>query len=263
MKPALSFRQPSSPTSWHELPNGEIILDEINSQLAPWWPKLFGYYLLKIGALSGEINSTSCVIKQQITTIDKKLLDKSFDLSANKHCIYADIDDLPIQQHSVDVCLLSHAFEFSLDPHHVIREANRVLIPNGYLVITGYNPFSLAGFNKLIPYRRQQCPWRERFFSPMRIKDWLQLMGFEILMEKTSLHSTLANNTGRGRFYPYWRKFADTYIASLGSIYIIVAKKRVLPLTPIKPKWQLRSKLTPVNISSMHSSQCKNNRQQD
>ena len=79
-------------------------------------------------------------------------------------------------------------------------------------------------------------------------------MGFEILMEKTSLHSTLSKNNGYSRFYPYWQKFADTYLASLGSIYIIVAKKRVLPLTPIRPKWQLRSKLTPVNVSPMNSS---------
>jgi SAM-dependent methyltransferase len=276
MKPALSFRQPTFPTSWRSLPSGDFILDEINSQLAPWWPKFFGYYLLKIGALSGEITVNNCSIKHHVTLIDKKnsdnknsdenyidkhTINKTSDAKLNKQTIYAEIDDLPILEHSVDVCLLSHAFEFSLDPHHVIREANRVLIPNGYLVLTGYNPFSLAGLNKLMPYRRHQDPWKERFFSTMRIKDWLQLMGFEILMEKSCLHTTLENNIGQGRFYQRWRKFADTYLAGLGSIYIIVAKKRVLPLTPIKPKWELRSKLTPINVSSMNAPQQKNNQQ--
>ena len=106
--------------------------------------------------------------------------------------IIADVDDLPFLEHSIDVCLLSHALEFSLDPHHVVREANRVLIPNGYLVITGFNPFSLAGLNKFIPYRKNNTPWDERFFSAMRVKDWLHLMGYEILEDKKVLHSSLS-----------------------------------------------------------------------
>lgn len=254
MKPALSFRQPQYPSSWQKLPNGEIILDEINLQLANWWPKFFGYHLLKIGALSGFVDSSNCTIKHQVTLYDNKKLDAQIVESKLKNCIYAEVDDLPLLEHSVDVCVLSHALEFSLDPHHVIREANRVLIPNGYLVITGFNPFSLAGVNKLIPYRRQQSPWRERFFSTMRVKDWLQLMGYEILMDKKSLHSTLATDISHGVVARNWRKLASNYLPSLGSIYTIVAKKRVLPLTPIKPKWKLRAKLEPVKVSTMNSS---------
>ena len=192
-----------------------------------------------------------------MTLLDNKKVDSS---AVNIPSLYAEVDDLPIFEHSVDVCLLSHALEFSLDPHHVIREANRVLIPNGYLVITGYNPFSLVGLNKLIPYRRQQQPWKERFFSTMRIKDWLQLMGFEILMEQSCLHSSLANKMGQSAFTQRWRQLAANYIPSLGSIYIIVAKKRVLPLTPIKPKWKLRAKLSPVKVSTMNASGHKKNK---
>jgi len=256
MKPALSFRQPHYPSSWGKLPNGDIILNEINLQLAPWWPKFFGYHLLKIGALSGAVDSTNCAIKHQMTLCDNKnALDSKLSTQKRSCTIHGEVDDLPFLEHSVDVCLLSHALEFSLDPHHVIREANRVLIPNGYLVVTGYNPFSLVGINKLIPYRRQHSPWNERFFSAMRVKDWLHLMGYEILMDERGLHSTLANNMSYGIVARNWRRLADNYFSSLGSIYTIVAKKRVLPLTPIKPKWQLRAKLEPIKVSSVNSSQ--------
>lgn len=241
MKPALAFRQPHSPSSWDKLPNGEFILDEINQLLAPWWPKFFGYHLLKIGSLSGFVDTSQSSIKHQVTLSDHKL----------NASIYAEIDDLPILEHSVDVCLLSQVLEFTLDPHHVIREANRVLIPNGYLVITGYNPFSLAGLNKLVPFRKQQAPWNERFFSAMRVKDWLHLMGYEILMEEKCLHSSLATPISHGVVSSNWRKFAQRFLPNLGSIYVIVAKKRVLPLTPIKPKWKLKAKLAPINVSSM------------
>ncbi|WP_440876879.1 class I SAM-dependent methyltransferase [Thalassotalea sp. PLHSN55] len=243
MKPALSFRQPQSPKAWRKLPNGEVILNEINQQLAPWWPKFFGYHLLKVGALSADVDCTLSPIKHQLTV-------SSFSKKAD---VIADVDDLPFLEHSVDVCLLSHTFEFSVDPHHVVREANRVLIPNGYLVITGYNPFSLAGLNKVVPYRRKQSPWNERFFSPMRVKDWLQLMGYEILTDQRTLHSSLVGKLGQGKLTSYCQNFASNYLPSLGSIYIIVAKKRVLPLTPIKPKWKLRPKFSPVKVSTMNS----------
>ncbi|MDO6427790.1 methyltransferase domain-containing protein [Thalassotalea sp. 1_MG-2023] len=243
MKPALSFRQPHSPSSWEKLPNGELIVESIDTILAPWWPKFFGYHLLKIGALSHHINTSASTIQHQVTISEHK-----------PHAdINAEIEDLPLLEHSVDVCLLSHVLEFTLDPHHVIREANRVLIPNGYLVITGYNAFSLAGLNSFVPYRRQQPPWNERFFSPLRVKDWLDLMGYEILADERCLHSMLANNVSQHLMARQWRQFTQRYLSSLGSIFVIVAKKRVLPLTPIKPKWKLKPKLAPINVSSVGS----------
>ncbi|WDE09588.1 class I SAM-dependent methyltransferase [Thalassomonas haliotis] len=271
MKPALAFRQPHYPKSWQSLPNGELILSAINKQLEPWWPKFFGYYLLKIGALSGAISCDDSPIPQQLTVTQQtsqlarqqenqqagRQSDQSADEFAGQGDIIADIDDLPLLKQSVDVCVLSHALEFSLDPHHVVREANRVLMPNGYLVITGFNPFSLAGINKLIPYRKNKNPWNERFFSPMRVKDWLHLMGYEIIADHRCLHHSLATNVRQGKLSGYWQSFANNYLTSLGSVYVIIAKKRVLPLTPIKPKWQLRPSFQPVKVSTMNSPKMK------
>jgi len=241
MKPALAFRQPHYPKSWSDLPQGETILAAIDKCLQPWWQKFFGYHLFKMGALSAEIDTSACMIKNQVSSTPK---------GGNGNVI-GDIDDLPLQQHSIDVCLLSHALEFSLDPHHVIREANRVLIPNGYLIITGYNPMSLAGLNRFIPYRRQQTPWNEHFFSPLRVKDWLHLMGFEILADQRCLHSSFIGKASQNKISQRCKKMAQQYLTSFGSIYIIVAKKRVLPLTPIKPKWQIRTGFNPVKVTSM------------
>jgi len=250
MKPALAFRQPHYPKTWQDLPNGNTILLAIEEKLQPWWQKFFGYHLLKIGALSHEISSQSSPIKHQVSCCVSRL--SAMSQTDCKADVIGELDDLPILEHSVDVCLLSHALEFSLDPHHVIREANRVLIPNGYLVITGFNPLSLAGLNRAIPYRRKQTPWNEHFFSPMRVKDWLHLMGFEILTDERFLHSSLAGKMSEHSTAKYWRKFASNYLTSLGSVYIIIAKKRVLPLTPIKPKWQIRAKFNPVKVPTMN-----------
>jgi len=249
MKPALAFRQLHYPASWQVLPNGEIIKKAIEDQLAPWWPKFFGYHLAKLGALSAEIDIPNSTINNQVT------IGSESDLIN----IVGDIDDLPLQAHSIDVCLLSHALEFSLDPHHVIREANRVIIPNGYLILTGYNPFSLVGLNSLQPYRKNKTPWNEHFFSPMRIKDWLHLMGFDILSDQRCLHSGLTGQVTADSLNNQWHRFAKKYVPSLGSIYVIVAKKRVLPLTPIKPRWKIRPEFNAVEVTTMHSTRTVNN----
>ncbi len=251
MKPALAFRQPHYPKSWQDLPNGSTILSAIEKTLQPWWQKFFGYHLLKIGALSHEISCETSPIKNQVSCCASHSTSCSQILC--KADVVGELDDLPILDHSVDVCLLSHALEFSLDPHHVIREANRALIPNGYLIITGFNPLSLAGVNRAIPYRRKEIPWNERFFSPMRVKDWLHLMGFEIISDERCLYSSLAGNMSEHIYANYWRKFARNYLTSLGSVYVIIAKKRVLPLTPIKPKWQIRAKFNPVKVPTMNA----------
>ncbi|MEW6999190.1 class I SAM-dependent methyltransferase [Colwelliaceae bacterium BS250] len=245
MKPALAFNEPQQPTQWTDMPNGQLIADSIEQQLKPWWARMFGYHLLKLGSLSAYINSHDSVIPHQVNVSTQR----------ENAGVIAEIDDLPFIEHSVDACLLTHCLEFSVDPHHILREADRVIIPNGYMIISGFNPLSLAGLNQLIPFRRQELPWRGRFFTPMRVKDWLHLLGYEIMDDRRFLHSSLSSaNSAQGWFYYHWQRFADRYLNNFGSVYIIVAKKRVHPLTPIRPKWQIRPKFSPVNVTNMGGS---------
>lgn len=235
MKSALSFQSQKLPEYWADFPHGEHILSQINERLEPWWAKIFGYHLLKLGSLSCQVSTKSSPISHQIN-----LAPSGDDLS-----VIADIDDLPFIQHAVDAVLLSHSLEFSLDPHHVLREAHRVLIPSGYLIITGFNPFSLAGINKIVHYKKQQYPWNGRFFTTARVRDWLQLLGFEICDEQRFLFSSLSSYQGLAERDVIQRLF-QRYCPSLGSAYILVAKKRVQPLTPVRPRWSPRLRFRPA-----------------
>ncbi|SET12502.1 class I SAM-dependent methyltransferase [Thalassotalea agarivorans] len=242
IKPALSSYQFDSPDSWGSIPAGHLIFDEINLQLEQWMPRFFGYHALKIGPLSAAFDHKACAIKRK----------HRVNSTPGNVDIRAELDDLPFQEHSVDMCLLSHVLPFSPDPHHLLREANRVLIPNGYMVVTSYNPFSLAGLNRFIPIRRKKSPWHARFFSAGRVKDWLNLMGYEILDDIRCMPSFLTSNTTPGKVTSAWHSLANKYLTPFGSIYIIVAKKRVLPLTPIKPKWRIAPGFSPVKVSPMN-----------
>ncbi|MCK8126226.1 class I SAM-dependent methyltransferase [Pseudoalteromonas sp. 2CM39R] len=235
MKPALSFQEGPKPYTWQQFPHGDYLRAEIERKLMPWLPRMFGYHMLKLGNLSGELATSESPIKHQVCVAEQGLFTG----------VIADVDELPFYEHSVDACILSHCLEYHSDPHHILREAHRTLIPGGYLVITGFNPFSLCGLAQLLPFSRQKLPWTGRFFTPSRVKDWLNLLGFEIISDERFIHSSLARGNRLSRFAA-WRSFGQQYLKPMGSVYMLVARKRVAPLTPIKPKWHARPQFSPV-----------------
>lgn len=243
MKPALNRHSPATiPASWQAFAQGALLAQQLEAQFNLWWPRIFGYHLLKVGNLSSELDTSACSIKHQIR------------LATNPELatVLADPDDLPFVNHAVDAVLLAHCLEFAQDPHHVIREAHRVLMPDGYLLLSGFNPISACGLLKLWPTLQGRLPWTGRFFHSARVTDWLHLLGFEILYEQrlfcTSMLRQQSSNSGL-------RHWAERHLHYFGAAYVIVARKRTLPLTPIKPKWQLTNHFNPAvkGISARHS----------
>jgi len=239
MKPALRYQHQAPPISWQDFTLGEPIKSAIDQHLLQWWPKFFGYHLLKIGNLSCELDTTSCQIKHQVGVAE----------SSNKAGVVADIDELPFTQHCVDVTILSHCLEFCPDPHHLIREADRVLIPDGHMVISGFNPYSLTGLAKLAYFNSSNFPWNGRFFSSARIIDWLSLLGYEVLEEKRMMFNSLTRKSGY-KASGMWQNFCQRYLSRFGSVYVLVARKRELPLTPIKPKWRAKPAFNPATVKN-------------
>ncbi|OUL58285.1 class I SAM-dependent methyltransferase [Pseudoalteromonas ulvae] len=243
MKPALSFRYAPKPENWQQFPHGDYIQSEIERKLTPWLSRIFGYHLLKLGNLSGLTDTSACCIKHQVCVAP----------NSDYAGVIADIDELPFFEHSVDACLLSHCLEYYSDPHHILREAHRTLIPGGYIIISGFNPLSACGLAHLLPFSRQKLPWSGRFFTPARVKDWLHLLGFEVLEDERFIFSSLARGKRLSRF-DAWQRFCKQYLKPTGSVYLIVARKRVTPLTPIKPKWHARPQFNPAVKAGLRSS---------
>jgi SAM-dependent methyltransferase len=226
MKPALSEKGRAYPSDWQQFNQGNALAQAIALQLQPWWQRIFGYYLLKVGDLSCQLDTSGCKIQQHITV----------GRYSPTIMLQAEADALPFSESSVDAVLLSHNLEFTADPHHVVREAHRVLRSDGYLLLTGINPISMVGLLRYWPALQQRYPWQGRFFSASRIKDWLHLVGFEVLTEQRFFYSAmLAREYSDSR----WITWTERYLNYFASSYLIVARKRELPLTPIRPKWQL------------------------
>lgn len=169
--------------------------------------------------------------------------------------VQCDISALPFASHSTDLIVLPHALEFSDEPHQILREAERILIPEGQIIIVGFNPLSLWGLKK-----RLCCvgefPWNGQYISLNRLKDWLKLLGFEVdhshlgcFMPPIEKLAWLQRWHGISRHPMRWWNFA-------GGVYVLRAIKRTHGMRLITPNWRqkpIRAKaLRPITHKEHH-----------
>lgn len=235
MEPARIKKKFDTPHSWEQLKTGPWVRESIQTRLDEWCPKLFGYHLLKLGGLSCELHSKNCCIQHQI----------HLDSENPLHTIIADSYRLPFAEKSIDAVILSHQLDYSNDPHLLLREVDRVLVDDGYMIITGFNPISFSGLASLLPWRKKYLPWSGRMFTPNRITDWLGLLNYQVI--ERDQYALFPFETYR----PFWIWLENKGQCSntLGSLYFIVARKRTYPLKLIKPHWKFKRPLTPIRVN--------------
>ncbi|BFL83705.1 hypothetical protein LFREDSHE_21550 [Shewanella baltica] len=148
------FSTELKPEQWSDLPNGEALQQAVAKQLEDWWPRVFGYHLLKLGPLSAELSSMASPVAHH------------FSLSPSKGAsIEGDFCHLPLQNAAIDAVVMSLLLEFEPDPYRILRETDRVLIAGGYLFIVGFNPLSPVFLGKLWPKYQDCLPWNGRFYA--------------------------------------------------------------------------------------------------
>ncbi len=236
MKPARSEKKIKKPHSWSQLKNGQWVSDSIQTRMDEWCPKLFGYHLLKLGGLSCELSSVNCNIQHQV----------NLDIHNPLHNVIADSFDLPFFEKSIDVAVLAHQLDYCNDPHRMLREVDRVLIDDGYIIITGFNPISFTGLASLMPWRKNNLPWSGRMFTPNRVKDWLGLLNYQVIeCDRYALFPMQKNRA----FWTWLENGRGDLGATFCSLYFIVARKRTYPLKLIKPHWRFKRRLSPVGVN--------------
>ena len=216
---------------WYRSPLGSQLAAVESAVVRHMLDRLFGYHLLQVGAIPGfrELAAESCIRHWILTT-------PSLTTGLPGTFVAALPDALPIASDSVDAVLLPHTLEFSQDAHRVLRETERVLIPEGRVIVLGFNPMSLWGLRRFLPGSRQRAPWCGNFLAPSRVCDWLQLLGFDVEQQE------------RQMFRPPWRnplssrlsaldRLGSRYFSIFGGGYAIRAVKRVSTLTPLRPRW--------------------------
>lgn len=218
MKTAKTTRILTPLDSWSQLPHGACLLQQTQRRVNHHLSRCFGYHLLKLGQLSCQLSTAKSPIIHQINCAP----------SGKDIGLYADLHLLPIQDSSIDLCILAHELDFSSDPHQLLREIDRVLTLDGTLIISGYNPISLFGLRSLFTPKHPQSP---RLFLPNRVLDWLHLLGFEIQQKQ---HFDFLSCNLNTKFSNCIESIGERFLPFFCSTYFIVAKKQSIPMTRIK-----------------------------
>lgn len=215
---------------WYKKSLGLYLLQVEQDYLNTYFEKLFGYYVLQLTS------------KQPIDLLEKtKIANKAYivpevSLTDAFPAIEALYTDLPILSDSIDAIVMPHLLEQATNPYQVLREVSRVLIPEGQLFIFGFNPFSLWGLRRFLTWKKT-FPWQKEYFSAFRVKEWLRVLGFEIIEHKTHIFRPPLEHPGlfeRLKFLEFCSKIK----AKWGGVYSIVARKKVPGMIPLKPAWQ-------------------------
>jgi SAM-dependent methyltransferase len=147
--------------------------------------------------------------------------------------------ELPFDCDSLDLVLLPHVLEFSDNPHQIIREVERVLMPEGNLIISGFNPVSLWGLHRALG-RKHGYPWSGHFINLTRMKDWLALLGFEVVGGRFAVYTPPFHHAKWLERFAFMEKAGDRWWAVSGGVYFLHAIKRVPGMRLIKPNWNER-----------------------
>lgn len=153
----------NKPERWFASGFGRWVMAQEQHYCKRMLGEMFGFYALQLGHRQRSLTRAAPMRNHAIIGF------------GNGCQVLADWTALPFASETVDCVLLAHALEAAATPHAVLREAVRVLRPQGRLVVIGFNPWSLLGARLAV------IPWRERWLPLRRVKDWLALLEMSVV----------------------------------------------------------------------------------
>lgn len=163
---------------------------------------------------------------------------------------------LPFPEACLDLVAMPHTLELSVDAHAALREVYRVLMPEGRVVISGLNPWSLWGLRQWRARLYQRCggggqlylPDVGEFITPGRLRDWLRLLGFELESISFGCYRPAVTSERWLQQYGWMDGLGARWWPILGAAYVIVAAKRVHGMRLLEPSWRKAPKAAPARV---------------
>lgn len=232
---------------WLSQPLGQALQQREQEVVRQMLPGLFGYHLLQLGeGLDTGLLTESRIPHRMVLLEEPATAPQQY---SGVEYLHGSASQLPLASDSLDMVILSHRMEFESHPHQVLREAERVLIPEGHLLITGFNPLSQFGLRRLLQGWRDEAPWSGHFYTPLRLKDWLSLLGFDTVLLRYFFYRPPLQHTVTMAQLGRMEEWGGRFCSPLGGAYLLLAKKRIATLTPIKPRWRTARRLINVGLT--------------
>ena len=197
-------------------------------------PRLFGYQLIQLGLLGPDLDYlAACPIRS------RTLVSTTVGTPCSAARVRGNPEQLPIAADSADAVVMPHTLDLASDPPQVLREVERVLIPEGRLVVIGFNPWSLWGLRRLVGGRGSP-PWSCHFISYPQLHDWLSLLGFAVERTDVLMFRPPVAHAGVLERFAFLDRQGPRLWPMLAGVYVVQAIKRVSTLTPITLPWRRR-----------------------
>lgn len=187
---------------------------------------LFGYNALQLGLPEIDLLAHNRIPLRQVAG------------ETGKVDVVCDLRELPFAANSIDLAVLPHVLEFHDNPHQILREVERILIPDGQLVVCAFNPLSLWGLWQHMPGRPDTFPTNGNFLSVPRLRDWLQLLSFEVDRGSFGCYAPPFLKAHWLRRFRFMETAGDRWWSFAGAVYLLRAVKRVRGMHLIMPHWK-------------------------
>lgn len=213
-------------TDWLATPLGRYVLERELAYVDTAVADVFGYYALQLGLPEHDfLRSSRIPFKCRVA-------------SSGAAELRADFFDLPIASNSIDLLVLPHVLEFSVHPHQILREVQRVLMPEGRAIIACFNPWSLWGMRRLASRRSGTYPWCGHFITLPRLKDWLALLELEIDAGRMGCYLPPCTKESWIQRMGFMEAAGDRWWPIAGGVYFLNVVKRVRGMRVIMPLWR-------------------------
>lgn len=240
--------------AWTASPAGRYVLEWEQEQLDRVVSNIFGYHALQLGmphldALRENRMPCRGLVLDAASAASAPYTVPSAGPAAargallarhapeGRSAVWCDYLDLPFEAQSVDLIVMPHTLEFTSDPHRLLREAERVLMPEGQLLIVGFNSLSLWGARQSVGKLTGKpfLPARQDLIAFTRLKDWIKLLGFELERGRFGCYRPpLATDQWLGR-YAFMEAAGDRWWPIFGAVYMVTAIKRVRGMRLVGP----------------------------
>lgn len=221
---------------------------------------VFGFHALQLGLPELDVLSANRMPHRWVA------LDHCADPCAD---LVTDFAALPFPENSLDLVVLPHTLELNADPHGVLREVARVLVPEGKLVISGFNPMSLWGQAQQRARLYQRVGLGQNFLpepvKPLgywRLRDWLRLLNLELDQANSQFgcfRPALRSQAWLERF-ACMDSLGSRWWPIFGSVYMLVAVKRLHGMTLHSPIRTAKPRVAAAPVSVANRSQtCSDN----
>ena len=217
----------SSLSGWLSTPQGAYVLDWERAQFDSAVEDVFGFRAVQIGL-------------PEVDFLRQNRIPFRFSLALEPGAsLAADPFQLPLASQSVDLVTLPHVLEGHEHPHEVLREAERVLVPEGHVVISGFNTGSLWRLRQLFAGRSKgEAPWNLKFIGLLRLRDWLRVLGFELNGGKFGCYAPPFEQPLWLERFGFMEKAGARWWPIAGGVYVVRAVKRTHGMRVITPTWR-------------------------